>query len=126
VSFVHCWNACWVGTAVRPDPSGLYGTGVAIDPFQVAEARYRQLVERRRGGGLDPRSFRAAVRDLRVVDGEGRQWILGPEDGGWYRRERDRWVAADPPRRLVCPDCGHHNLPRHSFCVDCGHQLDRG
>ena len=53
------------------------------------------------------------------------RWILGPEDGGWYRRERDRWIAADPPRRLVCPDCGHHNLPRHSFCVECGRQLNR-
>src|SRR5205823_7076887 len=37
-----------------PGPTGLYGVPMAVDPFAVAETRYRQLVERRRGGGLDP------------------------------------------------------------------------
>ena len=98
---------------------------VSSDPYAIAESRYRELVEERRRTRMDARVFRAAVRELAVVDGEGRTWILGPEDGTWYRRDHDRWVAADPPRRLVCAHCGHHNLPRHSFCVECGQRLAR-
>ena len=98
---------------------------MAIDPFGHAEARYQELVMRRDGGELDARSFRDAVRDLRVRDLEGREWIMGPGNGQWYRRERDRWTEATPPRRLVCPACGNHNLPRHSFCTQCGGRLPR-
>jgi len=98
---------------------------VAVDPFAEAEIRYKVLVDERRAGGLPPRAFRLAVRDLAVLDSEGRRWMLGPEDGIWYRRENERWLQADPPRRLVCPSCGHHNLGRHSFCVECGHRLNR-
>jgi len=98
---------------------------VAVDPFADAETRYGHLVEERRVGSLQARAFRLAVRDLAVLDGEGRRWMLGPEDGIWYRRERERWLQADPPRRLVCPSCGHHNLGRHSFCVECGQRLNR-
>jgi hypothetical protein len=98
---------------------------MAVDPFSEAETRYGDLVEERRVGNLQARAFRIAVRDLAVLDGEGRRWMLGPEDGIWYRRERERWLQADPPRRLVCPSCGHHNLGRHSFCVECGQRLNR-
>jgi hypothetical protein len=98
---------------------------VAVDPFAEAEIRYRSLVEARSSGGLLPRAFRVAVRDLAVLDSEGRRWMLGPEDGIWYRRENERWLQADPPRRLVCTSCGHHNLGRHSFCVECGRRLNR-
>jgi len=98
---------------------------VAVDPFAEAEVRYKFLVDERRSGGLQPRAFRLAVRDLAVLDSEGRRWMLGPEDGIWYRRENERWLQADPPRRLVCPSCGHHNLGRHSFCVECGQRLNR-
>jgi len=98
---------------------------VAVDPFAQAEARYRTLVAERRAGGLQARAFRLAVRDLAVLDGEGHRWMLGPEDGIWYRREHERWLQADPPRRLVCTYCGHHNLGRHSYCVECGKRLNR-
>jgi hypothetical protein len=98
---------------------------LAVDPFEQAERGYRELAARRRTGAMDVRAFRAAVRELAVTDGEGRQWVLGPENGVWYRRDRDRWVEAEPPKRLVCPTCGHHNLGRHSFCVECGARLVR-
>ena len=95
-----------------------------VEPFTEAEGRYHELMERRRQGALDVRAFRSAVRDLMVKDGEGREWVLGPEDGNWYHRDHERWVAAEPPRRYVCPTCRHHNLTRHSFCVECGSLLD--
>lgn len=104
---------------------GRHTLRVAVDPFADAESRYQLLVEERRTGGLQARAFRLAVRDLAVLDGEGRRWMLGPEDGIWYRRERERWLQADPPRRLVCTSCGHHNLGRHSYCVECGQRLNR-
>lgn len=102
-----------------------YSCPVAVDPFSEAEVRYKSLVHERRAGGMPPRAFRLAVRDLAVLDSEGRRWMLGPEDGIWYRRENERWLQADPPRRLVCSSCGHHNLGRHSFCVECGQRLHR-
>ena len=101
----------------QPDP--------AFDPFEEAERRYRALSLRRRAKELDVRSFRASVRELGVRDAEGRDWVLGPENGLWYRRDTDRWVEAEPPKRLVCSTCGHHNLGRHSFCVECGRKLVR-
>ena len=97
----------------------------AVDPFEQAERRYRDLAARRRAKELDVREFRAAIRELAVTDSEGRAWVLGPENGLWYRRDRDRWVEAEPPKRLVCPTCGHHNLGRHSFCFECGAKLVR-
>jgi hypothetical protein len=108
------------------DRAARYCQTVAVDPFAEAETRYRSLVDQRRNGGLPPRAFRLAVRDLAVLDSEGHRWMLGPEDGVWYRREHERWLQADPPRRLVCTHCGHHNLGRHSFCVECGQRLNRG
>ena len=113
------------------EPTGFYLIAgpilsrVAVDPFAEAEIRFKYLVEERRVGNLQPRAFRVAVRDLAVLDSEGRRWMLGPEDGMWYRRENERWLQSDPPRRLVCPSCGHHNLGRHSFCVECGQRLNR-
>jgi len=112
-------------TPLIPSPSASDTLPVAVDPFAEAEVRYKYLTEERRLGGLLPRAFRLAVRDLAVLDSEGRRWMLGPEDGIWYRRENERWLQADPPRRLVCPSCGHHNLGRHSFCVECGERLNR-
>lgn len=123
------WSRC-DSTPSRPPALNLRGSAsdtlhVAVDPFSEAEIRYKFLVEERRSAGLQTRAFRVAVRDLAVLDGEGRRWMLGPEDGVWYRRESERWLQADPPRRLVCASCGHHNLGRHSFCVECGQRLNR-
>jgi len=98
---------------------------MAIDPFGRAEVLYKDLVDSRRDGAMDTGAFRAAIRELRVRDPEGREWVLGPSDGRWYRRDRDRWVEDKPLRRLVCPACGHHNLPRHGFCTQCGERLPR-
>ncbi|MGH7904405.1 MAG: zinc-ribbon domain-containing protein [Candidatus Dormibacteraceae bacterium] len=96
---------------------------MALEPFADAEVKYEELVEQRRRGLMDVRAFRSAVLDLTVQDGEGVQWVLGPGDGNWYRHDRERWIPAQPPRRLVCPHCGHHNLTRYSFCVECGRLL---
>jgi len=112
-------------TPAREHVGERYSLPVAVDPFSEAEVRYKSLVDERRSGGMPPRAFRLAVRDLAVLDSEGRRWMLGPEDGIWYRRENERWLQADPPRRLVCSSCGHHNLGRHSFCVECGQRLQR-
>lgn len=126
IESIRFWSGSEIEPATRPWGAVPSDTlRVAVDPFSDAETRYRDLVEQRRTGSLQARAFRLAVRDLAVLDGEGGRWMLGPEDGIWYRRERERWLQADPPRRLVCPSCGHHNLGRHSFCVECGQRLSR-
>jgi len=96
---------------------------MARDPFAEAEGRFQEIVATSRRENLSARAFRASVRALMVTDGDGRDWVLAPADGAWYRRDRDRWVRAEPPRRLVCPRCGHRNLTRHSFCVQCAGPL---
>lgn len=98
----------------------------AYEPFAAAEARYFELLAARKSGRMEPRAFRQAVRALAVKDFEGREWILGPEDGQWHHRELDRWLTGNPPRRLVCETCGHHNLTRHAFCTECGKRLGSG
>src|SRR5258708_14064248 len=70
---------------------------VAVDPFAEAEIRYKFLVDERRSGGLQARAFRLAVRDLAVLDSEGRRWMLGPEDGIWYRRGKTAHAQRRPP-----------------------------
>src|ERR1700694_2111398 len=126
IESIRFWRPRCIKPATRPRGAVPSDTlRVAVDPFSDAETRYHDLVEERRTGSLQARAFRLAVRDLAVLDGEGRRWMLGPEDGIWYRRERERWLQADPPRRLVCASCGHHNLGRHSFCVECGARLNR-
>src|SRR5260370_31832188 len=93
---------------------------VAVDPFAEAEIRYKFLVDERRSGGLQARAFRLAVRDLAVLDSEGRRWMLGPEDGIWYRRGNERRRPPYPPPRPVCASCGRPNLGRPTFCVEGG------
>src|SRR5437868_13625563 len=94
------------------EPSGFYAfagrilSSVAVDPFAEAEIRYKFLTEERRVGNLQARAYRVAVRDLAVLDSEGRRWMLGPEDGIWYRREHERGLQADPARRLVSSSVG--------------------
>ena len=99
---------------------------MSVDPFAEAELRYRDLVEERRIGSLQARAFRVAVRDLAVLDGEGRRWMLGPEDGIWYRRERERWLQADPPRRWRswCRSTEQAFAPEHRQAVRGGSLLD--
>src|SRR2546421_6358140 len=93
---------------------------MAIDPFGHAETRYRDLLARRDAGDLDGPAFRAAVRDLRVRDLDGREWVMGPANGRWYRRERGRGAEAGPPRRPVCPPRGHPHPPRPHLFPPCG------
>src|SRR2546430_6814875 len=108
------------------EPIGFYPfagrilSGVAVDPFAEAEIRYRYLVDERRTGTLPPRAFRVAVRDLAVLDNEGRRWMLGPEDGIWYRREDGRGPQAGPPPRRGWFAVGGHHPRRHSLCVGGG------
>src|SRR5258708_8489145 len=82
---------------------------VAVDPFAEAEIRYKFLVDERRSGGLQARAFRLAVRDLAVLDSEGRRWMLGPEDGIWYRRGNQRGLPAEPPPPPASPAWRHPN-----------------
>src|SRR2546422_8149545 len=90
------------GFPILPPRSGRLGRHtlrVAVDPFADAETRYQLLVEERRTGGLQARAFRLAVRDLAALDGECRRWMLRSGDGAGYRRERERWLPAEPPPR---------------------------
>ena len=56
---------------------------MAVDPFAEAEVRYKVLVDERREGGLPPRAFRLAVRDLAVLDSEGRRWMRWSVTCSW-------------------------------------------
>ena len=96
---------------------------MAVEPFALAEMRYFELVAARKGGSIDGPTFRHGVRALAVKDMEGREWILGPEDGQWHHRQHERWVTANQPRRLVCPTSGHPNTTGPSFCVEYGRTL---
>jgi hypothetical protein len=68
--------------------------------FAELYARFTALRDAFVAGKLEPRSFGRALRDLRVIDGEGFQWTIGATTGRWYRRsvgETNRWMAAPAP-----------------------------
>lgn len=61
---------------------------------RTAERRYRQLLQEREAGQLEPSAFDAAVADLLWRDRRGRIWSLDPATGRPRWHDGQRWVAA--------------------------------
>jgi len=65
--------------------------------FNEARKEYLRLKRSYQEGLIGPDLFQKAVRNLIVVDEQGRGWQIGVNSGQWYRRDEARgWVADDP------------------------------
>ncbi len=71
--------------------------------FAEAENRYRELEDKLFRGELNEDDFLTQVDQLRVIDQEGRRWMLSARTGRWLVHDGQRWVMADPPKDAPAP-----------------------
>ncbi len=69
--------------------------------FRDAEKRFRQLKAQLDAGEIDAGEFEAQLRQLQVVDEQGRYWMIGAQSGLWYYYDGAKWVASEPPEEGV-------------------------
>jgi hypothetical protein len=73
--------------------------------FGDAEKRFRQLKAQLDAGEIDAGEFEVKLRELQVVDEQGRYWMIGAQSGLWYFYDGAKWVASEPPEeRVSAPD----------------------
>ena len=71
--------------------------------FDEAESRFRWLEGELAAGRMTAEQYRAGVAGLRVVDAEGRHWMLQERTGQWHWYNGTQWLPATPPRAAPPP-----------------------
>jgi len=71
--------------------------------FAEAEQKYRELEEQLLRGELKEEEFLALVARLRLIDEEGRRWMLSGRTGRWLLYDGQQWVLAEPPQPKTAP-----------------------
>jgi LysM repeat protein len=67
--------------------------------FFEAEQEYRELEDKLVRGELKEEEFLSQVAQLRLVDNEGRRWMLSARSGRWLLHDGQQWVFAEPPKK---------------------------
>lgn len=92
--------------------------------FRAVEESFYQLSKQFRRGELSREQFAEALRKLRLLDEEGRCWMIGAQTGRWYYYDGQKWIQSEPPEDgrdyLLCPNCYHWNEPQARNCEACG------
>jgi LysM repeat protein len=68
--------------------------------FFEAEQEYRELEDKLVRGELKEEEFLSQVAQLRLVDSEGRRWMLSARSGRWLLHDGQQWVFAEPPKKV--------------------------
>jgi hypothetical protein len=71
--------------------------------YAAAEQEFRRLEGLRQAGQIDMDRYREQLDKLRIVDGDGRTWMLQETTGQWFVQERGQWQAAAPPEQVASP-----------------------
>ena len=66
--------------------------------FEQLDARYRELLARRKAGVLDAQKFEELASALRTQDAAQQWWQIDPESGRWLKWDGAQWQAAEPSR----------------------------
>ena len=72
--------------------------------FSEAEERYRELEAQLVRGELKEDEFLTQVSQLRVLDQDGRRWMLSSRTGRWLVHDGQQWVFAEPPPEGAEPE----------------------
>ena len=72
--------------------------------FEEAEQKYRELEASLVSGELKEDDFLIEVGQLRVVDQEGRRWMLSARTGRWMVHDGQQWVFAEHPEEQPEPE----------------------
>jgi ribosomal protein L40E len=95
--------------------------------FQTVELSFSRLRKQFLRGEISREQFADSLRKLRLLDNEGRCWMLGAQTGQWYYYDGQHWIQSEPPEDgrdyLICPDCYHKNDPEARTCQLCGTAL---
>lgn len=70
-----------------------------------AEQSFRELERLLETGQLDIETYRQRLAELRVLDNEGRTWMMQERTGRWYVWTGDAWVPGEPrkPAEMSVP-----------------------
>lgn len=66
--------------------------------FQEAESQFQRLEHDRHQGYLNTQAYESAINQIRVVDKEGKLWMLQAYSGQWHVLVSGYWHPATPPR----------------------------
>lgn len=95
--------------------------------FKIAEQNFARLRKQFLRGEISREQFAESLRKLRLIDEQGRCWMIGAQTGKWYYYDGTNWIRSDPPeaRRdlIICPACQSYNEPESKICATCGSLL---
>lgn len=95
--------------------------------FRAVEASFYQLSKQFKRGDLSRDQYAEALKKLRLVDEEGRCWMIGAQTGRWYYYDGRQWIQSEPPENggdsVLCPNCYHPNETGARNCQNCGELL---
>lgn len=88
--------------------------------FRAVELSFHQLSKQFRRGEISRDQYAEALRKLRLLDNEGRCWMIGAQTGRWYYYDGQKWIQSEPPEdgrgSILCPNCYHQNEPEARVC----------
>ncbi|MGQ9800781.1 MAG: zinc ribbon domain-containing protein [Candidatus Saccharicenans sp.] len=91
--------------------------------FRAVELSFHQLSKQFRRGEISREQYAEALRKLRLLDNEGRCWMIGAQTGRWYYYDGQKWIQSEPPEdgsgSILCPNCYHQNEPEARVCQAC-------
>jgi len=95
--------------------------------FKAVELSFTRLRKQYLRGEISREQFADSLKKLRLLDNEGRCWMLGAQTGRWYYYDGKQWIQSELPKEsqdgLICPDCYHENSPQARTCELCGATL---
>jgi hypothetical protein len=71
--------------------------------FGQAEESYQELQRQLEAGEISEEAYRERLNALRVMDTEGRTWMLQERTGAWFVWNQGVWEPGDPPRAVTEP-----------------------
>jgi hypothetical protein len=71
--------------------------------FQEVDGRYVELKRQREAEAISDEEFDERLRELMVLDEEGRWWAKSRTTGRWYYNHNGSWIRRDPPGHYPPP-----------------------
>jgi len=96
-------------------------------PFREVERKVNILRQRYQSGYLTRDELQNELRNLMILDDDGRWWMLGLETNRWYYYDGKDWVPATPPGYDAEPvrgDYARTETGLQEVAVDAGAQID--
>ncbi|MGB9894077.1 MAG: double zinc ribbon domain-containing protein, partial [Candidatus Saccharicenans sp.] len=92
--------------------------------FRETEINFAQLRKQFFRGEISREQFADSLKKLRLVDDQGKCWMIGAQSGKWYYYDGQVWRQSDPPADqedlVLCPECHYYNQSGTRICEHCG------